>query len=246
MTIYNPQLAELMNNLKNPPKVPSLRTFNDICGAMRTTHDFFILKKEQFEQIYSDAVRSGKLTAAGLKEMKEEFEKALNPMVTTFQNLISQEIEKWKVEEQKNAYAVVNKAPTEEQARLLEVIMKRDKVSQPEIEMWAKQFGDNYACSCAFRDFAKNKGFIVAYSDFTDAEERIAIIEDAYEYLRKMLPAINHANDSSYQAMAFFGVDENGEHYQRSAAAQFAEILDRDSTFKPQTIAVSPISEEIA
>lgn len=243
MTIFNPMLAELMSKLKTPPVIPTLRNFSDICGAMRNTHDFFMYQNEQFNTIYSNAVKEGKLTSAGLADMKKEFESAYNQVFNTMRDLIANEIKKWKDAEQKNVYAVVNKAPTEEQARLLEVVCRRQEISQAEVELWAKQFGDNYACSCAFRDFAKNKGFYVAYSNFTNAEERITAIEDATEYLNKMLSVINQSKESSYSAMAFYGVDENGKSYEGSLAHHYAEILEGDSAFKPQTIKIKPIRE---
>lgn len=244
MTIYNPQLAELMNNIKNPPKAPTLKTFRDICDGMRTTHDFFILQKEKFEQIYSDTAKSGKFSSAGLKEMRNEFESNFTPIANDIREMFSKEIEKWKAEEQKNAYAVVNKAPTDEQARLLEVVFRRDKVTQAEIEMYAKNFGDNYACASAFRDFAKNKGFYVVYSDFESAEDRIEAIEKASDYLNDMLKGIDRPTTEEYKYMCFFGSDDNGNIYAGSRITAFSDILDKDTAFKPQKVEVSPITED--
>ncbi|MCR5489551.1 MAG: hypothetical protein K6F03_05750 [Saccharofermentans sp.] len=242
MTIYNPQLAELMNAVKNPPTIPALKSFGEICKAMRTAHDFYMLHVEQFEKIYSDTARAGKLTTAGLKEMRAEFEGAIMPVISKTRDMISNEIEKWKEAELHNTYATVNKAPTEEQARLLEVVLKKDSVSQAELEMLARNFGDNYSCACAFRDFAKKKGYMVAFSDFTDAEDRITDINGAYDYLNNMLAEIHKPSNSSYNLMAFYRTDENGESYEGSLARAYTEALDTDSTFKPQKIEVTPIS----
>lgn len=242
MTIFNPELVELMNEIKKPPMIPTLKSFSEIVDAMRTTHAVLMINRTKFEQIYADAVKSGKLSASGLREMKEEFESAYNSSTKLFRDLLSSEIDKWKNQEQNNAFEVVNKAPSDEQSRALDAIVKRETVSQAEIELWAKNFEDNYLCASAFRDFAKSKGFYVFYSDFTDAEERIKAITDSYERLNSMLKSINQLNnDMSYLALSFYGTDENGNYF-KGWSDNYSAVLDSDSTFKPKTIKVEPIS----
>jgi hypothetical protein len=244
MRTYNPQLAELMSEIDKTPIIPTLRTFGDIVNALRNTHAILMVARDKFESIYSEAVRGGKYSSAGLRDMKEDFEETYKSVADKFIDLISGEIEKWKSQEQKNTYAIVSKAPTEEQARSLSVILTRENISQAEIELWAKSFGDNYACSCSFRDFAKNKGYLVIYSDFTDAEERIEIIEDAYQKLRDMLQNIKTPDNESYKLMVFYGMDNNtGEFFSGTWVDEYIRILDSDTTFKPQTIEIKPISD---
>ena len=246
MRTFNPQLAELMSELEKSPLNTTLRTFADIVAYMRNTHALLMINREKFERIYSDAVRSGKFTVAGLQDQKEDFEEAYKSLSKKFADIISSEIDKWKSQEQKNAYAVVSKAPTDEQARSLEVILKRDTISQAELEMWAKNFSDNYICSCAFRDYAKRMGYIVLYSDFTDAEERIEVIEDAYAKLQDMLKNISIPENGNYNLLLFYGTNESGKYYSGTWAENYTSILDADSTFKPQKIEVKPITEEQA
>lgn len=246
MRTFNPQLAELMSELEKSPLNTTLRTFADIVAYMRNTHALLMINREKFERIYSDAVRSGKFTVAGLQDQKEDFEDAYKSLSKKFADIISSEIDKWKSQEQKNAYAVVSKAPTDEQARSLEVILKRDTISQAELEMWAKNFSDNYICSCAFRDYAKRMGYIVLYSDFTDAEERIEVIEDAYAKLQDMLKNISIPENGKYNLLLFYGTNESGNYYSGTWAENYTSILDADSTFKPQKIEVKPITEEQA
>lgn len=246
MRTFNPQLAELMSELEKSPLNTTLRTFADIVAYMRSTHDIFMLAREKFEKIYSEAVRSGKFTIAGLKDQKEDFENAYHSLCKKFVDILSSEIDKWKSQEQRNAYEVVSKAPTDEQARSLEVIIKRENISQAELEMWAKKFGDNYICSCAFRDYAKRMGYIVLYSDFTDAEERIEVIEDAYAKLQDMLKNISIPENGNYNLLLFYGTNESGNYYSGTWVENYTSILDADSTFKPQKIEVKPITEEQA
>lgn len=246
MRTFNPQLAELMSELEKSPLNTTLRTFADIVAYMRSTHALLMISREKFERIYSDAVRSGKFTVAGLQDQKEDFEDAYKSLSKKFADIISSEIDKWKSQEQKNAYAVVSKAPTDEQARSLGVILKRDTIIQAELEMWAKKFSDNYICSCAFRDYAKRMGYIVLYSDFTDAEERIEVIEDAYAKLQDMLKNISIPENGNYNLLLFYGTNESGNYYSGTWAENYTSILDADSTFKPQKIEVKPITEEQA
>lgn len=240
---YHPQLAELMSEIDKTPIIPTLRTFGEIVKAMRNTHDVLMVARGKFENIYSEAVKSGKYTTAGLRDMKEDFENAYMSITTKFEDLILSEIEKWKSLEQKNTYAVVSKAPTEEQTRSLNVILTRDDISQAEIELWAKNFSDNYACSCSFRDFAKKKGFMVYYSDFTDVEERIQTMDKAYNYLKELVHNINTAdNNLNYPQLVFYGTDKDtGEHYSNTYVDEYIRVLDSDSTFKTQKIEVSQI-----
>ena len=246
MRTFNPQLAELMSELEKSPLNTTLRTFADIVSYMRSTHGLLMINREKFERIYSDAVRSGKFTVAGLQDQKEDFEDAYKSLSKKFADIISSEIDKWKSQEQRNAYEVVSKAPTDEQARSLEVIIKRENISQAELEMWAKNFSDNYICSCAFRDYAKRMGYIVLYSDFTDAEERIEVIEDAYAKLQDMLKNISIPENGKYNLLLFYGTNESGNYYSGTWAENYTSILDADSTFKPQKIEVKPITEEQA
>lgn len=247
MRTYNPQLAELMSELEKSPLHATLRTFADIVSYIRTTHEFLMMSRDKFESIYNDALRSGKYTTAGLKDMQADFEDAFKPYCNKFTDMIASEIDTWKSQEQKNAYAVVSKAPTDEQARSLEVILKREHISQAELEMWAKNFSDNYICSCAFRDYAKRMGYLIIYSDFTDAEERIEAIEDAYKKLENMLNNINVSERGNYNLMLFYGMNESGEYYSGTWVDEYIKILDSDSTFKgTQKIEVKPISEDIA
>lgn len=246
MRTFNPQLAELMSELEKSPLNTTLRTFADIVAYIRNTHALLMINREKFERIYSDAVRSGKFTVAGLQDQKEDFEDAYKSLSKKFADIISSEIDKWKSQEQRNAYAVVSKAPTDEQARSLEVILKRDTISQAELEMWAKSFSDNYICSCAFRDYAKRMGYLVLYSDFTDAEERIEVIEDAYAKLQDVLKNISIPENGNYNLLLFYGTNESGNYYSGTWAENYTSILDADSTFKPQKIEVKPITEEQA
>ena len=243
MRMYYPQLAELLGTLENPPRVTAFRSFGEIVSAMRTTRDFIRMGKEKFEKIRSDAVKSGKLTQAGLNDLKADFEDAYIPMSDFLRKGLLTEIDAWKERELKNAFAIVNKAPTDDQVRKLEVILKRDGILQSEVEMWAKEFGDNYLCASAFRDYAKRMGYFLIYSDFTDADERIEAINEAYQYLNEMLSIINK-DDSSYKSLAFYGTDANGNSYEGSAAEQFTKILDADPTFKPQKIEVKLIADQ--
>ena len=102
---YHPQLAELMNEIDKIPVIPTLRTFGEIVNSMRNTHDVLMVARGKFENIYSEAVKSGKYTTAGLRDMKEDFETAYRSITTKFEDLILSEIEKWKSLEQKNTYA---------------------------------------------------------------------------------------------------------------------------------------------
>lgn len=242
---YHPQLAELMSEIDKTPVIPTLRTFGEIVNAMRNSHDVLMIARGKFENIYSEAVKSGKYTTAGLRDMKEDFESAYMSITKRFVELILSEIEKWKSLEQKNTYAIVSKAPSDEQAKLLNVILTRDNISLAEVELWAKQFGDNYVCSCSFRDYAKKLGYLVIYSDFTDAEERIQTIENAYTYLKTLVSSINTSNENlSYPQLVFYGTDEDtGEHYSNTYVDDYIRILDSDSTFKPQEIKVAPITD---
>ena len=242
---YHPQLAELMSEIDKTPIIPTLRTFGEIVNAMRNTHDVLMIARGKFENIYSEAVKSGKYTTAGLRDMKEDFETAYLSVASKFVDLILSEIEKWKSSEQKNTYAVVSKAPTDEQTRSLSVILTRENISQSEIELWAKSFSDNYACSCSFRDFAERKGYQVVYSDFTDVEERIQTIDKAYTYLKELVRNINTSdNNMNYPQLVFYGTDsDTGEHYSNTYVDEYIRVLDSDSTFKAeQKIEVKPIS----
>ena len=143
-------------------------------------------------------------------------------------------------------YAIVSKAPTDEQAKILNVILTRDDISQAEIELWAKNFADNYACSCSFRDFAKKNGYMVIYSDFTDAEERIQTVDKAYNYLKDLVHSINTSNENlSYPQLVFYGTDsDTGEHFSNTYVDEYIRVLDSDTTFKAeQKIEVKPISQ---
>lgn len=242
---YHPQLAELMNEIDKTPVIPTLRTFGEIVNTTRNSHDVLMVARGKFENIYSEAVKSGKYTTAGLRDMKEDFETAYFSVASKFVELILSEIEKWKSSEQKNTYAIVSKAPTDEQAKLLNVILTRDNISLAEVELWAKQFGDNYVCSCSFRDYAKKLGYLVIYSDFTDAEERIETIENAYNYIKDLVRSINTSNENlNYPQLVFYGTDEaTGEHYSNTYVDDYIRILDSDSTFKPQEIKVAPITD---
>ena len=248
MRTYNPQLVALMEELGKKPTIPTLRTFGDIVKGMRSTHDFVMLARSKFENIYSEAVRGGKYTTAGLRDMKEDFEEFYLSLAKRCSDFISEELEKWKSAEQRNTYAIVSKAPTDEQAKILNVILTRDNISLAEVEMWAKHFGDNYACSCSFRDYAKKNGYMVIYSDFTDAEERIETIEKAYDYLKDLLRSINTSDEYlSYPQLVFYGKSsETGEHFNNTYVDEYISILDSDTTFKPQTIEVKPISDNLA
>lgn len=232
---YNPQLAELMNELEKKPNLPTtLKTFGDIVSAMRTTHSFAMTARSRFEKIYSEAVHGGKYTMAGLRDMKEDFEDFYKSLTTSLTDFISEEIEKWKGKEQRNTYAVVSKAPSDEQAKLLNAILTRNNISLAEVELWAKHFGDNYVCSCSFRDYAEKLGYLVIYSDFTDAEERIETVEKAYTYVKDLLRSINTADkDLSYPQLVFYGIDEDtGTNYANTYVDDYICILDSDSTFK--------------
>lgn len=231
---YHPQLAELMNEIDKTPVIPTLRTFGEIVNAMRNTHDILMVARSKFETIYSEAVKSGKYTTAGLRDMKEDFESAYMSITKKFEDLILGEIDKWKSLEQKNTYAVVSKAPTEEQTRSLSVVLTRENISQAEIELWAKSFADNYACSCSFRDYAEKKGYSVYYSDFTDVEERIQTIDTAYNYLKELVHNINTAdNNMTYPQLVFYGTDKDtGEHFSNTYVDEYIRVLDSDSTFR--------------
>ena len=248
MRTFNPQLAELMEEIDKTPTISTLRTFADIVNAMRGTHDFLMVARNKFERIYSDAVKGGKYTTAGLRDMKEDFEDAYKSVAKKFTDILLSEIDKWKSKEQRNTFDVVSKAPTDEQAKILNVVLKRESISQAEIEMWAKHFSDNYVCSCSFRDYAKNKGYIVVYSDFTDAEERIETVEKAYNYLKDLIHSINTTDENlSYPHLVFYGKsDETGEHFANTFVDDYIRILDSDTTFKSQTIEVKPITEDKA
>ena len=243
MRMYNPQLAELLGTLENPPKVSTFKTFGEIVDAMRTTRAFLKVGKDKFKEIRADAIKGGKLTKSGLDDLQADFNDAFNPLYDFMRTGLLKEIDNWKERELKNAFAIVNKAPTDDQVRKLEVILKRDGILQSEVEMWAKEFGDNYLCASAFRDYAKRMGYILIFSDFTDADERIQVINEAYNYLTEMLSVIN-SEESSYKLLAFYGTNENGESYDGSAAKTYTEILDADPTFKPQKITVKPITDE--
>ena len=243
MRMYYPQLAELLGTLENPPRVTAFRSFGEIVDAMRTTKDFLKIAQDNFEKIRSDAVKSGKLTQAGLNDLKADFDDAFIPLSDFMRTGLLKEIDAWKERELKNAFAIVNKAPTDDQVRKLEVILKRDGILQSEVEMWAKEFGDNYLCASAFRDYARRMGYFLIYSDFTDADERIEAINEAYKYLNEMLSIISQDN-STYKSLAFYGTDENGNSYEGSAAEQYTKILDADPTFKPQKIEVKLIADQ--
>ena len=247
MRTYNPQLAELMSELEKSPLHATLRTFADIVSYLRSTHAFLMVARDKFESVYNDALRSGKYTTAGLNDMRADFEDAYKPYCQKFTEMIGSEIDRWKSQEQKNAYAVVSKAPTDEQARSLDVILKRGDMSQAEMEMWSKKFGDNYICSCAFRDYAKKLGYIVLYSDFMDAEERINIIEDAYTRLKDMLSNISTPESEQYKLLLFYGTNNNtSDYFGGTWVEEYTRILDSDTTFKsdPQRIEIKPISVE--
>lgn len=248
MRTYNPQLAELMGELEKKPNLPkALNSFGDIVDAMRTTHSFAMIARSRFEKIYSEAVHGGKYTIAGLRDMKEDFEDFYKSLISSMTDFISEEIEKWKGKEQRNTYAVVSKAPSDEQSKLLNVILTRDNISLAEVELWAKHFGDNYVCSCSFRDYAKKLGYMVIYSDFTDAEERIETIEKAYTYIKDLVRSINTSDDNlSYPHLVFYGTDDNGDYYANTYVDDYIKILDADTTFKEQKIEVKPISKDIA
>jgi len=245
MRTYHPQLAELLSEIEKVPVMPTLRTFGEIVNFMRGNHLLFLQARSKFESIYSNAVQSGKYSTAGLRDIKEDFENTHLSVVKKFQDLILGEIEKWKSNEQRNTFEIVSKAPTEEQSRSLDAVLKRENITKAEIEMWSKNFGDNYACACAFRDFAKKKGFDVVYSDFTDAEERIETIDNAYNYLKDLVKCINTTNENlSYPQLVFYGTNENMEHYKGTWVDDYIRVLDSDSTFKPQKIEVKPITAE--
>lgn len=242
MRLYDPELASILENLTKEPIIPTLRTFADIVRTMRETREFLVYQLDNFKALYSKKEKSGKLTKAGLEDMKADFNEAFNPYMSFMKSLISREIDNWKDREQKNVFAVINKAPTDEQARQLEAILKREKISRAELEMWAKGFSDNYLCASAFRDFAEKKGYQIIYSDFTDADDRLEDINNAYEYLNNMLSIVG-ATETSYTLLCFYGTDENGNSYDGSMVKAFTERLDRDTTFKAQKIEVKPITE---
>lgn len=246
MRTYNPQLAELMEELERTPSLPTLRTFGDIVDAMRTTHDFIMLARDKFESVYSEAVKGGKYTMAGLRDMKEDFEEFYLSVTKKMTDFISEEIEKWKSKEQRNTFDVVSKAPSDEQSKILNVILTRDDISLAEVELWAKRFSDNYACSCSFRDYAKKLGYMVIYSDFTDAEERIETIDKAYNYLKDLMRSITTSDDDlSYPHLVFYGKStDTGDHFENTYVDDYIRILDADKTFKEQTIEVKPIQAE--
>ena len=243
MRLFDPELAKILENLDKEPIIPAFKTFADIVTAMRQTHEYLMLQKERFEKLYSEKSHSGKLTKSGLDDFRADFNDAFVPYMSFVRDAIRKEIENWKDREQKNVFAVTNKAPTDDQAKQLEVILKREKISKAELEMWAKNFGSNYLCASAFRDYAKRMGYFLIYSDFMDADERIEAINEAYQYLNEMLSIINK-DDSSYKSLAFYGTDANGNSYEGSAADQFTKILDADPTFKPQKIEVKLIADQ--
>lgn len=242
MRLFDPDIAEILSRLEKEPLLPTLRTFADIVKTMRDTHDFLSYQKEQFEQKLAEKQASGRFTASGINDLRADFNDAFKPYSDLVIGAIRKEIDNWKDREQKNLFAVINKAPTDEQARKLEVVLKRDNISKSELELWARNFGDNYLCASAFRDFAERKGYLIVYSDFTDADERIEDINTAYEYLNTRLSEVTTPNANvNYQGLAFYGTDENGEHYKGTLADIYTESLDRDSTFKPQSIDIKPI-----
>ena len=243
MRLFDPELAKILENLDKEPIIPAFKSFADIVTAMRQTHEYLMLQKERFEKLYSEKSHSGKLTKSGLDDFRADFNDAFMPYMSFVRDAIRKEIENWKDREQKNVFAVTNKAPTDDQAKQLEVILKREKISKAELEMWAKNFGSNYLCASAFRDFAEKKGYQIIYSDFTDADDRLTDIENAYEYLNTMLSGIMQPEHSSYNLLAFYGTDENGNSYEGSLAAAYTKALDRDTTFKAQKIEVKPITE---
>lgn len=242
MRLFDPDIAEILSRLDKEPLLPTLRTFADIVKTMRDTHDFLAYQKEQFEQKLAEKQASGKFTQSGLNDLRADFNDVFKPYSDFVISAIRKEIDNWKDREQKNAYAVINKAPTDDQARKLEVVLKRDKISKSELELWARNFGDNYLCASAFRDFAEKKGYQIIYSDFTDADERLEDINKAYEYLNTRLSDVTIPKTNlDYQGLAFYGTDDNGDYYNGTLADIYTESLDRDSTFKPQTIDIKPI-----
>ena len=242
MRLYDPELAKILEKLDKKPILPTLRTFADIAKTLRETHEFLIYRKDEFEKLYTEKVNSGKFSKSGLNDMRADFDDAFNGYRDTIADAVRREIESWKDIEQRDAFAVVNKAPTDDQARQLETILKRDSISKSELEMWAKSFGANYLCASAFRDFAKRNGYLIVYSDFTDADERLENINKAYEYLNTMLSGIDKPSSDSYQSLAFYGTDENGEYYKGTLADVYTESLDRDPTFKHQKIDIKEIN----
>ena len=245
MRLFDPDISEIIGRLSKRPTVPVLKTFADIVKTMRETNAFLTYQKEQFEDKLNEKRYSGKFTQSGLNDLRADFEEAYKPYFELITSIIRKEVDTWKDREQKNLYAIINKAPTDDQARQLEVIFKRDEISKSELEFWAKGFGDNYLCASAFRDFAKKKGYLVVYSDFTDADERLEDINKAYEFLISRLSEIDTLkNGISYQGLAFYGMTEDGEYFTGTPADVYIECLDFDSTFKPQKIMITPISEE--
>lgn len=245
MRLYDPDIAEILSRLDKEPLLPTLRSFADIVKTMRDTHDFLSYQKEQFEQKLAEKKSSGRFTMSGINDLRADFDDAFKPYSDFVISAIRTEIDNWKDREQKNLYAIINKAPTDDQARKLEVVLKRDKVSMSELELLARNFGDNYLCASVFRDFAEKKGYHVIYSDFTDADERIEDINTAYEYLNTRLSEVaTPKKNIGYQGLAFYGTDENGDHYKGTLADIYTESLDRDSTFKPQTIDITPIESD--
>ena len=231
MRTYYPQLVELLNSLEKEPITPTLRTFKSIMDYVRDNREFFLIHKKEFEKIYPDAVNKGKLTPSGLADLKADFNDAYNNFKKLICDQIKGQIKLWKENELRNAFEVVNKAPTDDQARKLEVILKRENLSASEVELWAKEFGSNYLCASAFRDYAEKQGYIISFSDFTDVDDRLSDINNANDYLLEMINVIDQ-NDLSYKQMCFFGSDDNGNPYEGTLAAEYVKVLDRDVTFK--------------
>lgn len=242
MRMYDPDIANIISNLNNKPTFTAFKSFADVIKPMREIHGFLTSQREQFETKYNEKRFGGKFTMSGLNDLRADFEDAYKPVRALLVDDFKAKLDDWKDREQKNLYAIINKAPTDDQARQLEVVLKRDNISKTELELWAKGFGDNYLCASAFRDYAERKGYLIVYSDFTDADERLEDINKAYEFINSRLPEIDVSNaDLSYTGLTFFGTDEDGEYYQNSFLDAYIDCLDSDPTFKPQTIDIKPI-----
>lgn len=242
MRMYDPDIANIISNLNNKPTFTAFKSFADVIKPMREIHVFLTSQREQFETKYNEKRFGGKFTMSGLNDLRADFEDAYKPVKALLVDDFRAKLDEWKDREQKNLYAIINKAPTDDQARQLEVVLKRDNISKTELELWARNFGDNYLCASAFRDFAQRNGYLIVYSDFTDADERLEDINKAYEFINSRLPEIDVSNpDLSYTGLTFYGTDEDGEYYQNGFLDAYVECLDSDPTFKPQTIDIKPI-----
>ena len=244
MRLFDPDIARILERLEREPATTTVKTFADIVKVLRDAHVFLTEQREQFERLYNEKRFSGRFTQSGLNDLRADFEDAYKPFYELLTRQIKNSIENWKDREEKNLYAITNKAPTDDQAKKLEVVLKRDNISKTELEMWARDFGDNYLCASAFRDFAERKGYQVIYSDFTDADTRLEDINKAYEFINSRLADIDVSNaDISYTGLTFYGTDESGAYYQNGFLDAYIECLDADPTFKPQTIEIKPIVE---